>query len=194
MQYILMVLMAAGIVAADQWVKYWTVTNIASSQCWENGQVMAACMEQHIPTLQEKFGMTQQALAELPHSAQAIPGLFHFSFVHNTGAAFSSFRGQQWLFLLVFAILTVAVIWEFSTKKMGFSKFERWCIVAIYAGGLGNMIDRLRLGFVVDMIDLEFMTFPVFNVADCFITCGCIALMVSLVFFNKGFWKDSKKK
>ena len=123
----------------------------------------------------------------------AIPGLFHLTYVQNTGAAFSSFQGQQWLFALVFAVLTVAVIWEFTTKKMGFSTFERWCIAAIYAGGLGNMIDRLRLRFVVDMIEVEFMNFPVFNVADCFITCGCIAMMVSLVFFNKGFWKDGKK-
>ena len=122
-----------------------------------------------------------------------IPGLFHLTYVQNTGAAFSSFQGQQWLFILVFAVLTVAVIWEFTTKKMGFSTFERWCIAAIYAGGLGNMIDRLRLSFVVDMIEVEFMNFPVFNVADCFITCGCIAMMVSLVFFNKGFWKDGKK-
>ena len=56
------------------------------------------------------------------------------------------------------------------------------------------MIDRVRLGYVVDMIGLDFIDFPVFNVADCFITCGCIALMISLVFFNKEFWKDEKKK
>ena len=62
------------------------------------------------------------------------------------------------------------------------------------AGAVGNIIDRIRLGFVIDMINLEFMEFPVFNVADCFICCGCIALMVHLVFFNKDFWKDDKKK
>ena len=55
------------------------------------------------------------------------------------------------------------------------------------------MIDRLRLGYVVDMIATEFIDFPVFNVADCFITCGCIVLMVHLVFFNKEFWKEEKK-
>jgi signal peptidase II len=55
------------------------------------------------------------------------------------------------------------------------------------------MIDRLRLGYVVDMIELEFMRFAVFNVAYCFITCGCIAMMVSLIFFNKEFWKEEKK-
>ena len=122
-----------------------------------------------------------------------IPNLFHLTYVQNTGAAFSSFRGMLWLFVLIFAVFTVAIVWEFSKKRMPFSRFERWCIAAIYAGGLGNMIDRVRLGYVVDMIEVEFISFPVFNVADCFITCGCIALMVSLVLFNKEFWKDEKK-
>jgi len=70
---------------------------------------------------------------------------------------------------------------------------ERWCIAAIYGGGLGNMIDRVRMGYVVDMIETTFVEFPVFNVADCFITCGCILLIVHLVLFNKAFWKDEKK-
>ena len=122
-----------------------------------------------------------------------IPNFLGFTYVQNTGAAFSSFEGQQWLFALIFAVFTVLVIWEFKTKKMGFLPFERWCIVAIYAGGLGNMIDRVRLGYVVDMIETLFMDFPVFNVADCFITCGCIAMMISLFLFNKEFWKDEKK-
>ena len=122
-----------------------------------------------------------------------IKGLFHLTNVRNFGAAFSSFQGQQWLFVLVFALFTAGIIWEFATKKMGFTTFERWCVAAVYAGGLGNMIDRLRLGYVVDMIEVEFIDFPVFNIADCFITCGCIVLMVHLVFFNRAFWKDEKK-
>ena len=158
MGYILMALMAAGIVAADQLTKLWVVDNIA-----------------------------------LGEQMQAIPGLFHLTYVQNTGAAFSSFQGQLWLFIAVFVLLTVAIVWEFSTRKMGFSTFDRWCIAAIYGGGLGNMVDRLRLGYVVDMIEVDFISFPVFNVADCFITCGCIALMVSLVFFNRSFWKEEKK-
>ena len=125
---------------------------------------------------------------------EAIPGLFHLTYTQNTGAAFSSFEGMLWLFVLIFVLFAGAIIWEFSKKRMPFTAFERWCIVAVFGGGLGNMIDRLRLGFVVDMIEVEFISFPVFNVADCFITCGCIALMVSLVFFNKEFWKDEKKK
>ena len=122
-----------------------------------------------------------------------IPGLIRFTYVRNFGAAFSSFQGQQWLFALIFVVLTVLILWEYRKKSMPFSNFERWCIAAIYGGGLGNMIDRVRLGYVVDMIETEFMEFPVFNVADCFITCGCIAMMVSLILFNKEFWKDEKK-
>ncbi|MBR4864711.1 MAG: signal peptidase II [Oscillospiraceae bacterium] len=124
---------------------------------------------------------------------EAIPGLFHFTYVQNTGAAFSALEGQTWLFALVFLVFSLALVWEFSRKRWGFTTFERWCIVAVFAGGLGNMIDRIRLGYVVDMIAVDFMDFPVFNVADCYITVGCIVLMVSLVFFNKKFWKEEQQ-
>ena len=123
----------------------------------------------------------------------AIPGLFHFTYTQNTGAAFSSFDGMRWMFVLIFAVLTVAVIWEYRKKSLPFTTFERWLIAAIYGGGLGNVIDRVRLGYVVDMIEVDFMNFAVFNVADCFITCGCILLMVHMIFFNKEFWKDEKR-
>ena len=159
MQYLLMALLAVGIVAADQLSKFWTVANIS--------------LHSQIP---------------------AIDGLFHLTYVQNTGAAWSSFEGMIWLFALVFAVFAAFIIWEFPKKRLPFSTFERFCIVAVFAGGLGNMIDRLRLGYVVDMIAVDFINFPVFNVADCFICCGCIALMVSLVLFNKEFWKDEKKK
>ena len=158
MQYILIALMALGIVAADQFTKYLTVANIP-------------------------FGSLEKG----------IDGLFSLTFVKNTGAAFSSFEGMIWLFGLIFLIFTVGIIWEFRKKAMGFTPFERWCIAAIWAGGLGNMIDRMRLGYVVDMIRVDFINFPVFNVADIFITCGCIVLLVHLVFFNREFWKDEKK-
>ena len=122
-----------------------------------------------------------------------LPGFLDFTYVRNTGAAFSSFEGMQWLFALIFLVFTLGIFYEYFRKRMPFSNFERWMIAAIYAGGLGNMIDRMRLGYVVDMIETQFMEFPVFNVADCFITCGCIALFVSLGFFNKEFWKEEKK-
>jgi len=122
-----------------------------------------------------------------------IPGVLQLTYVQNTGAAFSSFEGQQWLFALIFAVFTAAILYEYFKSPMPFKKAERWLIAAIYAGGLGNMIDRVRLGYVVDMIETTFMEFPVFNVADCFITCGCILLMLHLILFNKEFWKEEKK-
>ena len=122
-----------------------------------------------------------------------IPGFIGFSYVQNTGGAWGMFSGAIWLFAGIFLLFAVFIVWEFSKKRLPFTTFERWCIVAVFAGGLGNMIDRLRLGFVVDMIKTQFMDFPVFNVADCFITCGCILLLVHLAFFNKEFWKDEKK-
>ena len=122
-----------------------------------------------------------------------LPGVVGLTYVRNTGAAFSSFEGMQWLFALIFLFFTVALLWEYFKKRLPFTRFERFCIAAIYGGGVGNMIDRLRLGYVVDMIETLFVDFPVFNVADCFITCGCIALLAHLVFWNKPFWKDEKK-
>lgn len=106
-----------------------------------------------------------------------IPGVLNLTYVQNSGAAFSSFEGQQWLFALIFLFFTGLIVWEYFKKKMAFTPFERWCIAAIYGGGLANMVDRLRMGYVVDMIETAFMDFPVFNVADCFITCGCVLLM-----------------
>ena len=122
-----------------------------------------------------------------------LPGILGLTYVQNTGAAFSMLEGQQWLFALIFVLLTVGIVWAYRKNPFSFTKFEWFCIAAIYGGGLGNMIDRLRLGFVVDMIKTEFITFPIFNVADCFITCGCILLVVHILFFNKGFWKEEKK-
>lgn len=123
-----------------------------------------------------------------------IPGVLQLTYVQNTGAAFSSFEGQQWLFSCIFLIFTGIIFFEYFKKPMPFTKLERWCIAAIYGGGLGNMLDRVRFGYVVDMIETTFMDFPVFNVADCFITCGCILIMIHLFFFNKAFWKDNRKK
>lgn len=122
-----------------------------------------------------------------------LPGIISLTYVQNDGAAFSMLEGQQWLFAIVFAVFAGFIIWEFSKKRLPFTTLERFCIVAVFAGGMGNMIDRLRLGYVVDMIATDFMNFPVFNVADIFITCGCIFLMLHLIFFNKEFWKDEKK-
>ena len=134
-------------------------------------------------------------VANIPlfNSVPLVPGIMKLTYVQNTGAAFSMLQGMQWLFVVIFLALTALLIFEYFKKPMPFTKFERWCIAAVYGGGLGNMIDRVFLGYVVDMFHTEFINFPVFNVADIFITCGCILLMIHVVFFNKPFWKEEKK-
>ena len=158
MQYILMAVFTALVVAADQFTKYLTLQNIP--------------LHGHV---------------------DVIPGFIGLTYVQNRGAAFSMLQDAQWLFAVIFVGMAIFLVWEFSRKRWPFTNFERWLIVAIFAGGIGNTIDRLRFGFVVDMIQTEFMDFPVFNVADCFITCGCILLMAHLILFNKQFWKEEKK-
>jgi signal peptidase II len=122
-----------------------------------------------------------------------LPGFLQFTYVQNTGAAFSALQGMRWLFVGIFVVLTALLLWEYFKARLPFTTFERWCIAAIYGGGLGNVIDRVRLGYVVDMIETQFIEFPIFNVADCFITCGCILLIVHIIFFNKAFWKEETK-
>lgn len=122
-----------------------------------------------------------------------LPGILGLTYVRNDGAAFSSFRGMQWMFALIFVAFTGLVLYEYFRKPMPFAKLERWCIAAIYGGGVGNMIDRIRLGYVVDMVETEFMDFPIFNLADCFITCGCILLVLHIALYNKQIWKEEKK-
>ena len=185
MQALFMAIFAAIVVVADQITKYLTVLNIAPRVSADKFHLVGRLME--------SYNLPPEHIAGLSTQQQGIDGLFHFSHFLNDGAAWSILAGQQWVFTLLFIALTVAVVWEYKKKALPFTAFERWCIAAIYAGGLGNMIDRVRLGFVIDMIELDFINFPVFNVADCFITCGCIALIFHLVFFNRQFWKDEKK-
>lgn len=121
----------------------------------------------------------------------AIPGLFHFTYIRNTGASFSMLEGNGWLFIGVLLIFTV-ILAVLLKRKVITKPFEIWCLAAIWGGGVGNAIDRIHLGYVVDMIEVEFMRFAVFNVADIFITCGCIALIIYVLFFDREATRPQK--
>ena len=122
----------------------------------------------------------------IPYMEQVklLPGIVHLTYVRNTGAAFSMFSGMRWLFLVLVAVYFAAVV--LLLRKGILSKPpELWCLAAIGGGALGNAVDRLLTGKVVDMIEPEFVNFAVFNVADIFITCGAICLAVWLLFFDR---------
>ena len=128
--------------------------------------------------------LVESGLALYEHRP-SILGIFHITHTRNDGGAWGSFGGQTWLFVLV--MVAFVALLAYAVRKKWLSKKVEWiCLAAILGGGLGNVIDRLfKDGLVTDMICLDFMNFPVFNVADCFITCGCILLMIYVIFFDR---------
>ena len=116
--------------------------------------------------------------------SDSILGIFHITHTENDGAIWGILSGQTWLFLLIM-VLFLAVLGVMIWRKWLTKKFEWLCLAFIAGGGIGNMIDRLISGSVTDMIKFDFVEFPVFNVADCFITVGCIALLVYILFFDR---------
>ena len=113
-----------------------------------------------------------------------IPGVVHLTYCRNTGAAFSMLSGMRWLFL-VLVLVFFAAVWYLIRRGILNRPAELWCLAAVGGGALGNAADRVLTGEVTDMIEVEFMSFAVFNVADCFITCGAVALAIVLLFFDR---------
>ena len=112
-------------------------------------------------------------------------------FAHNTGAAFSLFSNAT-VFLLVLSIICLIayLLFEYLTmdNKRGFTYYIATALMV--AGTLGNMVDRVAFGYVRDFIKLEFIDFPIFNIADCALTVGVILLAIWLLFLQP---KEDKK-
>lgn len=113
-------------------------------------------------------------------SADFINGFIGWNYVRNTGAAFGSFSQSTTLLSVVTGAVLLAGLVLIATKKIK-SKFCLTCAVMIISGGLGNLIDRIVKGYVVDFIDVQFTDFAVFNFADILVTCGSIALMIYVI-------------
>lgn len=106
--------------------------------------------------------------------------VLHFTFVKNEGAAFGMLSNHRWVFMVV---STVAIV-GLSVYLFAFCKESRWVKISlamIIGGGIGNMIDRVALGYVVDFIDFTLIDFAVFNVADSFVTVGAGILIFILL-------------
>ena len=114
---------------------------------------------------------------------ELIPNVLSLVRVQNDGAAFSFLSGGSariW-FIALTAIFAILVVIALATNFVS-GRFGRWCLVFITAGGLSNMIDRIRFGFVIDMFRIDMFDFAVFNVADIFITVFCIAFILYILF------------
>lgn len=109
-----------------------------------------------------------------------IPKILSLTYLRNTGAAFSILENQQWLFAVITLVVIGAAIWYLSKHIKG----SVWLLSAlslIIAGGIGNFIDRMHQGFVVDMFQLDFINFAIFNVADSYLTIGVLVLIVMML-------------
>ncbi len=118
-----------------------------------------------------------------------IDGFLRFRYVENTGAIFGSFSAHTAV-LTVFSVVLLGVTIFFLVTNKSKSKLVNLCLLFMISGGIGNIIDRIRLKYVVDYIEPLFVDFAVFNFADCLITVGAFALIIYLIV---DLINDSKK-
>ncbi len=114
-----------------------------------------------------------------------IPGALQLTYVENRGAAFGILQDKRWVFLVVSTVAIAALFVLFVRKYKTLHPLLRWGLALVISGGIGNMIDRLLMGYVVDFVDVVLIRFAVFNAADSFVTVGaalffCWALFIDL--------------
>ncbi|MBR4270213.1 MAG: signal peptidase II [Clostridia bacterium] len=119
----------------------------------------------------------------------AISGFFSFVSVHNTGASYGMFSDKpfaQVMFIIIALVFAGGLICFdlFYKKKIAKNIWYKLALVLILGGLFGNLIDRVALGYVRDFIHLDFMSFPVFNIADIALTVGCICFIIYVIFYN----------
>lgn len=122
----------------------------------------------------------------------AIPYLLDLVYVENKGAAFGILSEQRWIFLVI-SIVMIAMIVLFLVKYKPESKLFQGAMILILGGGIGNLIDRVCYGYVVDYLKLSFFP-PVCNLADYCIVIGSAIFIIYLIFFSNFFESDKKSK
>ena len=119
-------------------------------------------------------------------SFQLIEGVFSLRYLENSGAAFGILYGRQFFLITVSILVTLVMIYFYTriphTKR---HLYIRIVAILIVSGAIGNLIDRIRLGFVIDFLFFELINFPIFNLADSFIVIGSILLFILAIFYYK---------
>ena len=115
-----------------------------------------------------------------------LDGIFQLRYLENRGAAFGLLQNQRLFFYISTLIITIMVIWLYARVPMTKKYLPlRICSVFVLAGGIGNMIDRVRLNYVVDFFYFEIIDFPIFNVADIYVTVSMFVLCFLIFFYYK---------
>lgn len=134
--------------------------------------IIAACVG--LDQLSKYFIQTRlQELGSVP----IIENIFHLTYARNTGAAFSILRDKQ-LLLILFTFLAIAMLMGllFKNIKLSGHILVNYSLALIIGGAIGNLIDRMRLNYVIDFFDFRLINFAIFNIADMFVVCGAILL------------------
>lgn len=124
-------------------------------------------------------------------SRPLIEGILNLTYIHNTGAAFGIFRNQRWIFMSITTIIIVICI-GMLIKKTFRSPLMHWAILLVLSGGIGNMIDRIFRGYVVDFFDVQFIDFAIFNVADCCVVAGAALILLYFIIDTIRDYKHGK--
>ena len=118
-----------------------------------------------------------------------IPGWLQLHYITNDGMALSLLSGKRWFFVVIALVYLVFIVWAIAKKRIR-KKPELWLIAAITGGAIGNLIDRIATGEVIDMICIPW--FSTFNVADLFITIPAVLLVLYILIWDKEFLSDKK--
>lgn len=113
-----------------------------------------------------------------------IENVLYLKYTENTGVAFSMFSDSRWVLVGITSVMLIAVLAFFLSGKVT-DKFEIISLAMIMAGGVGNLIDRINLGYVIDYIDVRIINFAIFNIADMCITIGAALLCISVFLAEK---------
>ena len=121
-----------------------------------------------------------------------INGVLNFTYIRNEGAAWGMFSNSRWVFIVITAVMLVVMpLVLYKYRKLHF--LFGFSLSLIIGGAIGNMIDRVFQGSVVDFIQAAFIDFPVFNFADCCVTVGAVLMFIYLVFIDKTLFHSEKK-
>ena len=129
--------------------------------------------------------LSELYLSPVGTSVPVVEGVFHFTSTHNAGAAWGMLQGKRWFFLILTAVICTCIVIALFRLRKKMSVLSRVTLCLLLAGALGNAIDRAVFAYVRDMFDFRLINFPVFNVADCSLTIGCILMMVDALFMKE---------